>query len=82
MCIDALPVAKCRSKIQYPSTKIQLGDTKYVIQVFVQEMFEFWIHLLAHVDHSHWVEDAKDQEEDEGDAKKMFTLTAWLQVCR
>ena len=27
-------------------------------------------HLLTHVDHSHRVEDAKDQEEDQGDTEK------------
>ena len=32
-------------------------------------------HLLTHVDHSHWVEDAKDQEEDQGDAEDLKLLT-------
>ena len=32
-------------------------------------------HLLTHVDHSHRVEDAKDQEEDQGDAEDLKLLT-------
>ena len=31
-------------------------------------------HLLTHVDHSHWVEDAKDQEQDQGDAEDLKLL--------